>query len=136
MRGRVCFTFLFSALLTAGSTSCRKADTSASVRIVTNRDAGLPTRFGAGELSKYLMQMGNPKPTLLESPETGDIYVGMIPNVFYKSDACYSSPGAPGSALRFSVVFEHLGAAKTPTAHAGARARVGADVPVIRSQPR
>lgn len=80
MRGNACFAFLFSALLVAGSTLCQAADKSAMVRIVRNRDAALPVRFGAGELVKYLKLMGNPKPTVLESPETGDIYVGMIPS--------------------------------------------------------
>ncbi len=50
------------------------------LRIVKSHNATPPTRFAVEELVKYLRLMGNTKPIDLESPETGDIYVGLIPS--------------------------------------------------------
>ncbi|MEN6536763.1 MAG: DUF4838 domain-containing protein [Bryobacteraceae bacterium] len=54
-------------------------DTEAAVRIVLSTMPAAPERFAAEELVKYLVAMGNPKPSVVLAPEEGDIYIGTLP---------------------------------------------------------
>ena len=79
MRMRAGFSFTLFFVLVGCSAYGQSLDGHTTLRIVRDHDAAPPIRFAAGELVKYLSQMGNPPPTVLEAPKAGDIYVGMIP---------------------------------------------------------
>ena len=80
MRKRTSFSFALSFVLLCGSAWCQSPAGDSTLRIVRNHDAAPPTRFAVGELVKYLRLMGNLQPTVVEAPNAGDIYVGMIPD--------------------------------------------------------
>jgi len=80
MRKRTGFSIVVTFLLLGCSAYCQSFGRHATLRIVSNHDGAPPVRFAVGELAKYLRLMGNAPPTLVESPEAGDIYVGMIPD--------------------------------------------------------
>ncbi len=54
-------------------------DLEAAVRIVVPAMPAPPERFAAEELVKYLVAMGNPRPSVVLAPEEGDIYIGTLP---------------------------------------------------------
>ncbi len=58
---------------------CLELQAAAPLRIVLPSQPAAPERFAADELVKYLVQMGNPKPEIVDAPAAGDIYLGGPP---------------------------------------------------------
>src|SRR5208337_4556352 len=79
MRKRASASFVLSLVLLGSSAFCQSPRVHSPLRIVRNPVSAPPVQFAVRELVKYLRLMGNPPPTVLEGPQVGDIYVGMIP---------------------------------------------------------
>ena len=79
MRKRTSACSVLSLVLLGSSAFCQSPGAHSPLRIVRNSDSAPPVQFAVAELVKYLRLMGNSQPTVLEGPNIGDIYVGMIP---------------------------------------------------------
>jgi hypothetical protein len=68
------------------SVPCRAGKSEGAITIVLPDGASAPVRFAARELVKYLTAMGNAKPKVVQSPEEGDIYLGILPGVLSREE--------------------------------------------------
>lgn len=68
------------------SVPCGAGKRGGAITIVLPDGAAAPVKFAAQELVRYLAAMGNAKPKVVQTPEKGDIYLGILPGVLRGED--------------------------------------------------
>ena len=71
---------LLGASLCGAGAFARVPHSPPPLRIVVPFAPAPPEQLAAQELIRYLAAMGNPRPQVVHPPESGDIYLGLLPS--------------------------------------------------------